>query len=186
MTIPVVVQHRHVHLSAADLSVLFGSKKPTVLSVSEHEGQVVYRETVTVLGKRGFFENIHVIGPAREASQVELSAADAFALGLDPPLRLSGDTARSVPCTLKGPNGEVRIPNGLIIPARHLHCSTDDAKALGVAHLDVISLALQARPDTVIDSVTVRVHPTYRTCLHLTEDEAAEFWLHTGDLVVLK
>jgi putative phosphotransacetylase len=182
----VVVQHRHVHLSAQDQQTLFGNTELTPLERLRQRGQIVYRETVTIVGKRGELENVHVIGPSRENTQAEISSSDAFALGIDPPLRVSGDVVRTAPCELKGPVGNVRVPVGLIIPARHIHCNPEDAQQLGVNHMDVVDVSVQGRSDSIIESVTVRVHPTFEPEFHLTEDEAAEYWIHSGDKIVLQ
>lgn len=186
MRIPVVVQYRHVHLSRADQERLFGPDavlKP--LAEVGHRGQVVYRETITVMGKQGHVEDVHVLGPCREETQVELSAAEAFALGIDAPVRVSGDLRRAVSVGLSGPHGRIRARACVIIPARHLHCTAADAKRLGAVHEDVVTLAVPGRPDMRIGQVAVRVHPTFRLSFHLSVDEAAAFWLHTGDTVTL-
>lgn len=185
--IPIRVQYRHVHLSAADQAVLFGADSPRVLTALSQRGQVVYEPTVSVTGPAGArLDGVRVIGPSREQTQVELSASEAYALGLDVPVRLSGDVLRTPGCVLAGPQGTIELTSGTIIPARHLHCSPEDAAALGVSQYDTVTLALIDRPETRIDLVTVRVHPLYTLELHLTADEAAEFWLHSGDRVMLK
>ncbi len=185
--IPVRVQYRHVHLSAADQAVLFGLNAPRVLAEVSQRGQQVYDQTVSITGPEGArIDGVRVLGPAREKTQVELSASEAYALGLDLPVRLSGDTVRTPGCVLAGPEGTIELKEGTIIPARHLHCSTEDAEALGLKQYDTVSVVVVDRPQTVIDLVTVRVHPLYTLELHLTTDEAAEFWLQTADRVILK
>lgn len=186
MNIPVVVQHRHVHLSAADQARLFGSGavlKP--MADAGHRGQVVYRETVTIVGKHGTLEGVRVVGPCREETQLELSAADAAALGLEAPVRVSGDVARAAACGLSGPAGRIRSRACAIVPARHLHCSDADAQRLGLAHGDLVALGMPGRPELHLPDAVVRVHPTFRLAFHLTTDDAAAHWLHTGDAVVL-
>lgn len=187
MDIPVVVQHRHVHLSAADQAVLFGpdASFKRVADVG-HQGQAAYQETVTVIGKNGRLEDVRVLGPSREETQVELSASEAFALGIDAPLRVSGDTKRAASCGLRGPAGTIRSRACAIVPLRHLHCGEADAKRLGLRHRDTVALTPVGRPDLRLELVAVRVHPSFGLSFHLTADEAAQFWLHTGDRVRLE
>ncbi len=186
MKIPVVIQHRHVHLSEQDAAALFGDGYEfTSVGGIGHRGQYVYKETVTIVGKNGHFEHVRVLGPHREQTQVELSASDAHAIGINAPVRLSGDLSRSGSCTIRGVSGELKGTYTTIIPARHLHCGQTHAKELGLTHDDVVHLAPHTRPETRIEHVTVRVHPTFSTELHITSDEAAEFWLQGGDHVIL-
>jgi len=186
MHIPVVVQYRHVHLSEQDQARLFGSD-PLLKPIADagHRGQVVYRETVTIVGKHGTLEQVHVLGPSRAQTQVELSAAEAFALGINAPLRISGDVKRAATCGLRGPHGNIRARACVIVPIWHLHCHARDAKRLGVEQHDVVSLSVLERPDTRLEQVVVRVHPSFSLSFHLSVDEAAAFWLHTGDVVTL-
>lgn len=185
-TIPVRVQYRHAHLSVQDTQALFGSQKLTKRSELPHRGQWACDETITVIGENGVqIERVRVLGPARDATQVELSPTEAFALGVDAPVRLSGDVSRTAACTLAGPAGSVVLKSGVVIPARHLHCSERDAARLGLTHHALISVAPVGRPDIRVDLVSVRVHPTFVLELHLTYDEACEFWLETGDRVVI-
>ncbi len=184
--IPVHVQYRHVHLSQTDAEVLFGSEKLTKQSELGHQYQHVCDQTVTITGINDVsLEQVRVFGPTRDATQIELSPTEAFALGIDAPVRVSGDNLRSGPCKLSGPNGEIHLKSGVIIPARHLHLSDRDASTLGLSHHQVVTLAPVGRPETKIEFVSVRIHPTFTLSFHLTYDEASEFWLQTGDDVVI-
>ncbi len=185
-TIPVHVQYRHVHLSHADREVLFGSEKLTKRSELAHRGQFSTDQTVRVVGPNGVeLEAVRVLGPEREETQVELSPTEAFALGIDAPVRLSGDLSRTGSCELIGSNGKATVRYGVIIPARHLHCNERDAAKLGVEHHQLVTLAPVGHPETAIELVSVRVHPTFALSLHLSHDEASEFWVETGDEVIL-
>ncbi len=181
MQIPIVVQHRHVHLSEADRKALFGDVELTPVRSINQKGQVVYAQTVQVVGPNGRFEHVSVLGPDRTETQVELSASDAFALGIKTSTRISGDVTRSGSCKLIGPAGEVLSKSSVIIPVRHLHCAPQTAEHLGLSHHDIISLAVKEIGNATIDQVVVRVHPTYTLEFHLTKDEAAEHWIHSGD-----
>ena len=186
MRIPVVVQYRHVHLSTEDVARLFGPDailKP--MARLGHRGQVVYRETVCLVGKHGRLEDVHVLGPARAQTQVELSAVEAFALGLNAPVRCSGDLKRAAGCGLVGPYGKIRSRACAIVPVRHLHCNPATARQLRVVHEDVVNLVVPGRPELLIEHVVVRVHPTFALEFHLGVDEAAAFWLATNDVVTI-
>lgn len=181
--IPVSVQYRHIHLSAEDMTELFGSGYDlTPVKELSHKGQLVYKETVTVLGKNGSIESVRILGPARKETQIEISVTDAVALGINAPIRVSGDASFAAWCTVRGPQGEKNIRR-VIIPARHLHCSQKDAEAFGLSHHDRVALRPIGDHGRIISEVTVRVHPTYALEFHLSADEAAEFWLQSGDLV---
>ncbi|MBT5808593.1 hypothetical protein HOI18_04955 [Candidatus Uhrbacteria bacterium] len=182
MKIPVVTQHRHVHLSEEDAVTLFGGALTPERSIA-HKGQFLSTESVSIIGLKGTFDRVRILGPERTQTQVELSASDAFAIGLDVPARMSGDLSRAGSCILRTPHGEVKAKSSTIIAARHLHCSQSDAEKLQLAHLDVISVATQSGEQ--LNNVIVRIHPTYATEFHLTKDEAAEYWLQTGDHVTL-
>lgn len=184
--IPVQIQYRHVHLSEQDAEILFGRHGCTRVTGLAHRGQDVCAETVDLIGPNGVqIDRVRVLGPARDSTQVELSPTEAFALGIDAPVRLSGDVARTAGCTLSGPAGTVDLRSGVMIPARHLHCNERDAALLGVRHHDLVSVAPIGRPDDRLELVSVRVHPTFALQLHLTYDEACELWLETGDNVVI-
>lgn len=183
MNIPVVVQHRHVHLAPKEMLALFGQETLTWQQDIDQHGQFVARELVEVIGPKGTFDAVAVLGPVRARTQVELSASDAFAIGIKAPLRISGDVERAATVLLKGPLGEVKATMSTIIPIRHLHLPPDLAKEQKLEHMDVVSVTLEKRPDIVIDQVVVRIHPTFRPAFHLTKDEAAAHWIQTGDHV---
>lgn len=185
MDIPVVVQHRHVHLSEKDARVLFGDNVLEPMRVVDQRDQFVSKQLVSVHGSRGSFPELSIIGPSRARTQVELSSSDAFALGVDAPLRLSGDLDRSATVILKTGLGEVRAKMSTIIPIRHLHLPPSVAESIGLAHHDVVSVSLKGREGIVFDQVVVRVHPTFTPAFHLTKDEAAPRWIQTGDFVIL-
>ncbi|MBI4435430.1 propanediol utilization protein [Candidatus Uhrbacteria bacterium] len=184
MEIPIVVQHRHVHLSPEDEQVLFGGEMEPARPI-EHHGQFVARQTLAVHGPSGVFSDVCVLGPVREKTQVELSSSDAFAIGVNAPLRLSGDTERSATVLLKTPRGEVQAKMSTIVPIRHLHLSPQVAQTLHLAHQESVTIQMKGREWIVFDHVVVRVHPTFSPAFHLTKDEAAPAWIQTGDIAIL-
>lgn len=185
MEISVVVQHRHVHLCANDAETLFGTSKLSAGREIEHRGQFVATQTLEVQGPKGSFSQVCIVGPTRVQTQVELSSSDAFAIGVNAPLRLSGDVDRSATVLLKTAQGEIRATMSTIIPIRHLHLPPSIAESLGLAHHEITTVRLRNDERVVFDQVVVRVHPTFSPVLHLTKDEAAPAWIQTGDIVIL-
>jgi acetate kinase len=182
--IPVGVSVRHVHLSRADTDALFGAgyelqRKRDVTQ----PGQFVTRETVDLVGPKGTISRVAIIAPLRKESQVEVARTDAFALGVDPPLRESGKLDGTPGITLRGPAGEVAIARGVILAHRHVHMSPEEAREIGVSDRDVISVRVEGSREMTMGDVIVRVHPDFRLDLHVDTDEANAAGL-TSDSVV--
>ncbi|MCK9909389.1 phosphate propanoyltransferase, partial [Microbacteriaceae bacterium K1510] len=139
--IPVGVSNRHVHLSPEDVEILFG---PGYSLVPERElsqpGQFAAKEKVTLLGPKGFIQGVRILGPARGATQVEISRTDGFQLGVHAPVRLSGDIEGTPGITLIGPSGCVVLAKGVIVAKRHVHMSPVDADRFEVKNGDTIIL----------------------------------------------
>ncbi|MBI4598868.1 propanediol utilization protein [Candidatus Uhrbacteria bacterium] len=181
--VPVEVMPRHVHVSPRHYVALFGvpaEMDETARTLSQR-GQFVSNRTVEVIGSTGSLVTMRVLGPCRQDTQVELSLTDAAAIGLAPPVRLSGDMARSPGCVLRGPAGEVRLRRGVIVPAPHVHMNERDARRMGVGQGQRVRAVLADMRASVPVLAFVRVHPTFRLALHLTTDHAAEAWATTGD-----
>ncbi|NQV90237.1 propanediol utilization protein [Candidatus Uhrbacteria bacterium] len=185
MKIPVVVQHRHIHVSEQDAKILFQTSELEMSTQIDQHNQFVATQTVSVIGPKGSFQQVCVIGPVRSHTQVELSSSDAFSLGLNAPLRVSGDIERSASVVLKTELGEVQAKSCAIVPIRHLHLPPALADELVLAHHDVVTLRMMDREQITFDHVIVRVHPTFIPAFHLTKDEAAPQWIQTGDFVLL-
>lgn len=185
MDIPVVVQHRHVHLSQEDAKVLFGDSVLESSRVIDQRDQFVSKQHVGLHGQNGSFPEVSVLGPVRARTQVELSASDAFSIGVEAPVRLSGDLNRSATVILKTAHGEVLAKMSTIIPIRHVHLPPSIAESIGLTHHDVVTIKMKGREDIVFEHVVIRVHPTFSPVFHLTKDEAASRWIQTGDLATL-
>ncbi len=165
---------RHIHLSQADLEVLFGAgHELTVKKMLSQPGQYACEERVTVVGPKKQLANVSILGPVRPATQVELSATDARSIGLNAPVRESGDVAGSPGCKLIGPCGEVEIENGVIVAKRHLHCTPEDADKFGINDKEIIKLACKSgERKLVFDDVVVRVNASFATAAHIDTDES--------------
>lgn len=171
--IPVGVSVRHVHLSRADCDALFGPGYELARRRDVTQpGQYVTRETVDVIGPRGELTGVAIINPLRKETQVELARTDAFRLGVDPPLRESGQLADTPGITLRGPHGQVTIARGVILAHRHVHMSPDDARVFGVADKDMIKVRVEGDREMTMGDVIVRVSPAFALDLHIDTDEA--------------
>ena len=172
---------RHVHVTADQALALFGHPLTPQRELSQ-PGQFVAKERVTVVGPKGKFENVAVLGPERPEGQVEISITDGRTLGIDPPVRLSGDMAGTPGAVLQGDKGQVQLKQGVIAAQRHIHVSPADAERFHVKDKQVVKLqTLTSRP-VVFDRVTVRVHPAFQTSVHLDYDEANACGFRNGDL----
>ncbi len=185
--IPVGVSARHVHLSPEHVEVLFGpGAELTPDRPLSQPGQFACRERVLLAGPRGSLSAVRVLGPARGATQVEISATDAIALGVRPPVRESGRHEGSVSLTLIGPAGAVTIDSGVILAKRHIHMRPEDAERFGVSDGETVWVAATDGPRrTIFGDVLVRVSPNYQLEFHIDTDEANAAGLRTGDTVVL-
>ncbi len=172
---------RHVHVTKAQAQTLFGHGLTPKRPLSQ-PGQYLANERVTVRGPKGEFENVAVLGPEREAGQVEISLTDARALGVTPPVRLSGDVADSPGAVLIGPKGQVILTEGVIAAQRHIHMTPEDAARFGVADRQVVRLQACTERPLVFWDVAVRVSPKFATFVHLDYDEANACGFRPGDL----
>ena len=165
---------RHVHLSAEHIEVLFG-KGATLTHKKDlsQPGQFACEERVTLVGPKKQIANVIILGPARPATQVEVSFTDARTLGVNAPVRESGDVAGSAGCKLVGPAGEVDITEGVIVAKRHIHLTPDDAAKFGVEDKQVVSVKIDsADRTTVFGDVVCRVSPKFAAAMHIDTDEA--------------
>ena len=165
---------RHVHLTAEHIEILFG-KGATLTHKKDlsQPGQFACEERVTLVGPKKPIANVIILGPARPATQVEVSFTDARTLGVDAPVRESGDVAGSAGCKLVGPCGEVDISEGVIIAKRHIHMTPADAEAFGVADKQIVKVAINSEGrKTIYDDVVVRVKSSFAAAMHIDTDEA--------------
>ena len=172
---------RHVHVTKEQAQILFGHDLTEKRPLSQ-PGQYLSGERVTVVGRKGRLERVAVLGPCRREAQVELSATDAVSIGVDAPVRLSGQVEASAPVTLIGPCGCVELRQGAIVAQRHIHMTPEDAALQGVSHGDTVRLRTMTGRPLVFEQVAVRVSPDYRTYAHLDFDEANACGFQKGDL----
>ncbi|MDQ0338727.1 putative phosphotransacetylase [Caldalkalibacillus uzonensis] len=172
LTIPIAVSARHVHLSQAHVEALFGAGyQLTHKADLSQPGQFAAEETVIIAGPKGCLERVRILGPARGESQVEISRTDAFKLGLNPPLRLSGDIKGSSPVTVIGPKGSVHLSQGLIIAQNHIHMTPEDAAAFNVEHGQCVKVKVKSERPITFENVLIRVSDRYKLEMHIDTDE---------------
>ena len=166
------ISARHCHLDQASLETLFGKTELTVLKPLYQTGAFAAEETVTVFGPRQqMLANLRVLGPLRDACQVELAFSDARFLGIDAPVRISGDIAGTAGCLLVGPAGSVQLQEGVIRAARHVHMSPVEAAFYGVAEGDRMRLRVDSEQPGSFDDVLVRTGKDAKLEVHLDTDE---------------
>jgi acetate kinase len=185
--IPVAVSARHAHLSQATLDKLFGPRyQLQPMTVLSQRGQFSAQETVRLIGPRGALDHVRLMGPPRTHDQVEISRSDEFVLGVDAPVRISGDLANTPGITIEGPSGQLTLTSGVICARRHVHMSVEDARRLGITDCDTLSVRIDSRGrDLVFGDVTVRTAPDFTLELHLDTDEANAAGVSSGDLAEL-
>lgn len=185
--IPIAVSGRHVHLSQSTLDRLFGAgcrlRPRTWLSQT---GQYAAQETVTLVGPAGRLENVRVLGPPRAQDQVELSRTDEIKVGVDAPVRVSGDLAGTPGITIEGPVGRVVLASGVISARRHIHVNPLDAARLGVREDESVQVRVDSDGrDLIFGDVSVRIAADFRLELHLDTDEANAAGVKPGDCAEL-
>ena len=172
---------RHVHVTAEQAKRLFGHGLTPKRPLSQ-PGQFLANERVTVIGPKGKFENVAVLGPERKEAQVEISLTDGRTLGITPPVRLSGDVTGSPGCTLAGPKGDVGISQGVIAAQRHIHMTPQDAAQMKVKDKQNVRLQVFTDRPLIFEDVIVRVNKDFATYVHLDYDEANACGFQNGDL----
>ncbi|MEM9865208.1 MAG: acetate/propionate family kinase [Myxococcota bacterium] len=172
--IPIAVSARHVHLTREALDALFGEGyELTPYKPLSQPGQFAAEEKVNLIGPRNRIDGVRILGPLRPGCQVEISRTDEFRLGVDAPVRHSGQTKGSAPITLEGPKGTLHLEEGLICAWRHIHMTTADAEAYGVKDKDEVEVAIVGGDrDLVFGDVRVRVKDSYALEMHIDTDEA--------------
>ncbi|MEG0256989.1 MAG: phosphate propanoyltransferase [Christensenella sp.] len=184
--VPVAASGRHVHLSRKDVDILFGKGYCLhILRPLSQPNQFAAQETVTICGLKGKLENVRVLGPEREQTQVEISLTDSFKIGVKPIVRMSGEIDGTPGIELIGVAGNVALAQGTIISARHLHLSEEQVKWLGLKNGEIVSLKSDGQRAVVYENVIVRSGVGHEMEFHLDTDEANAAGLKNGDLLKL-
>lgn len=171
--IPVEVSARHAHLRKEDVERLFG--KGYTLTVNRElsqPGEFLSNERITVIGPRGIIKNVAVLGPERAHTQVELSRTDAVSIGINPPLRESGDIQGSTGILISSGKKIIEIQEGVIVAQNHIHMTPEDAKEYGVQDRQMVSVKILSDRPVTFQNVVVRVNKNYKLNMHIDFDEA--------------
>jgi propanediol utilization protein len=168
------ISARHCHLTQADVDILFGKGyQLTELKRLYQSTDFAANETVAVVGPRQrIIPGVRILGPCRKFSQVELSFTDSISLGIDIPVKLSGDIEGTPGCLLIGPKGSLVMPNGVIRAERHVHMGPKDCEYYGVRHLDRMNLRIEGPCPTTLEGLLVRMNPDWKLEVHIDTDEA--------------
>lgn len=168
--IPVELSARHVHLSEKDVMELFGAPLTQVRELSQ-PGEFLCKERVRLIGPKGVIDNVAILGPVRKSSQVEISRTDARALGVDVPVRQSGDVDGTPGIILASQSNAVALDRGLIVASRHIHMTPEDARKYCVADKDLVSVRIEGERPVILEDVLVRVSDKFSLAMHIDSDE---------------
>lgn len=184
--ITVRISGRHIHISRADLDQLYGNGYAlTKFRDLDQPGQFAAKETVTVVGPKGVIEEVRILGPIRDKTQVEISGTDGYHLGIDPPVRDSGDIEGTPGIVLVGPSGAATLREGVILAATHIHMSIADAGRMGLKNGDRVQVLVDGERDLIFNDVLVRVDKKFNTEMHVDTDEANAAVIEDGDCVTI-
>ena len=181
--VPVGVSARHIHVTKEHLEILFGQGAELhVMKDLSQPGQFAAEETVAVVGPKGRFDKVRILGPVRPATQLEISRTDAFAIGVKPPVRESGNIAGTPGIKIVGPAGEVDLEEGVIVAARHIHFHTSDAEKWGIKDKQLLKVKLSTERPLILEDVVARVSPNFALDMHIDTDEANAAGAKNGDI----
>lgn len=171
--IPIEVSAHHIHLSQEHVEALFGKGHQLTWHADlSQPGQFACKEQLTIVGPKGRIERVRVLGPARKATQVEIAMTEQFKLGIQPPIRESGDIDGTPGCTLEGPTGNLVLERGVICALRHIHMTPADALRYGVKDKASVKVRVRGDREMVFGDVRVRVDPNFALAMHIDTDEA--------------
>lgn len=183
MKVTIGVSNRHVHLKEKDLRILFGDdyklEKKKDLS---QPGQFASTATLTLKTSKNIIENVRVLGPLRSYTQVEISKTDAYKLGINPPVRNSGDLKFSESVTLVGPKGELNLEEGCIIATRHIHILPEQIKQYNLEGKEKVSVRISGEKGGIIENVYLKASDNTFLELHLDTDDANAHLIKNGDI----
>ncbi|WP_419579751.1 ethanolamine utilization phosphate acetyltransferase EutD [Streptococcus suis] len=164
---------RHIHLSQEDLETLFGKGYSlTKAKDLSQPGQFACKERLTILGPKGSFQNVVILGPVRGATQVEVSLTDCLKLGVNAPIRESGQIEDTPGIVLINGSQVVSLDKGLIVAKRHIHMTPEDAAKANVVNKEIVQVKVGGERGLIFDDVVIRVHPKFATFMHIDYDEA--------------
>ncbi len=181
--IPVALSARHIHMNSKDFHKLFGiNHELHPLHSLTQPKEFACEETVDLIGPNRALYGVRIVGPLREHTQVEISRSDGHVLGINPPVRQSGDISGTLGIHIMGPKGAIKIEEGVICVGRHIHMNPEDANKFGVSDKQMVAVSFPGTRAGVLDEVMVRVDPDFALELHLDLDEGNALFLKDGDM----
>ena len=182
--IPIALSNRHLHISREHLDILFGKGyELTKLKDLKQPGQYAAEEKVDLEGPKGIIKGVRILGPVRKTTQIEISFADSFVIGVTPPIRDSGDLKGSASARITGPVGSVEINEGIIAAARHIHMTPKDAAQWGLKDKDTVNVRTGGQRSLIFENVLVRVNPEYKLEMHVDMEEGNSAGVKNNDEV---
>lgn len=179
MSIKVGISNRHVHLTKEVKNILFGSDfELEVKRKLVQTGEFASTSKVTLKTDKGIVENVRVIGPLRNYTQVEILKSDEDILGISTTERNSGELNDTPGITLVGPLGEINVPSCVIIANRHIHMTPKDAETFGVVNDQIVSIK---KDGIIINNVHIKIKDNFVLECHLDKDDEIKYNIHTGD-----
>ena len=186
MNVIVEISARHLHLSQEHLDILYGAGyKLTPKKDLSQPGQFACEECLDVIGPKGELKRVRILGPERSATQIELAQTDCRTIGVNAPVRSSGDTKGTPGVTLRGPLGELTVPEGVIVADRHLHMTPAQAAAFGLADGDRVQIRINGLKPGIMGGVLVRASNKCALDFHIDTDDGNAFLLKQGQLVTV-
>lgn len=186
-SIPISVSARHCHLDEESLAILFGTNATlTCMKELYQPGEFSANETVTIAGPRGSISEVRILGPTRPHSQVEISKTDAIKLGVNPPVRMSGDIEGSEPVTIIGPEGSLCLQEGLIIAKSHIHMDKETASYFSLNTGDSASIEVRGERPIIFNDVRIRISNKFKLEMHIDTDEANAAFIESSTIGYLK
>jgi len=170
--IPVEVSARHIHLSREHMEFLFGGEDQLkIVKELSQPGQYVYDKRVTLMGPKGCIQNVAILGPSRPNTQVEISLTDARGLGINPPIKESGDLKDSAGVIIAAGGKAINLEQGVIIAKRHIHMTPAEAQGLNVKDGELVKVKINSERPVILEAVLIRVNEKYSLSMHIDHDE---------------
>ena len=185
MVIKIGVSNRHIHISEKDFKDLFGNSEFYSIKDLTQEGEFMSNLTVDIKTEKDIIKNVRIVGPFRNKTQVEISKTDAYKLGINPPVRMSGDFKEAEDIMLGSKLGEKLIKNSCVIANRHIHCKTSELKKYNLKDGQILKVKIEGARGAVLDNVIVKAKESYNLELHLDTDEANALGVKTGDEAII-
>ena len=183
MKVSIGVSNRHVHLTKEHLEILFGKDYELKKKVDINQpGQYASTDVVTIKTAKSEIKNVRILGPIRPYTQVEISKTDSYLLGLNPPVRDSGDLVDSAPITIIGPNGSIDLTEGCIIANRHIHITPKQMEYYGLIGKEKVDIKLYGEKGGILNNVYLKVTDEAFFELHIDTDDANAHLIKNGDI----